>query len=693
MKTIKATFLLLTAMVTAVLLFAPLPARADDDDPPGRVARLNYTHGSVSFEPAGADEWVGAVVNRPITTGDKLWTDKDSRAELHIGTAAIRLHQETGFSFLELSDQVTQIRLTEGTINVHLRRLDSDETFEVDTPNLAFSLLQPGDYRIDVNDAGDVTNIAVRDGQGEVTGGGQSFEIGAGQGGAFSGTDQLTSDIEGVPSDDDFDRWCADRDQHEDRAQSAPYVSRDVIGYEDLDDYGDWRDEGEYGHVWVPRGVVAGWAPYRYGHWIWVSPWGWTWVDDSPWGFAPFHYGRWVFVRGYWGWVPGPVAMRPVYAPALVAWVGGPHFSLSFAVGGVGAGVAWFPLGPREVYVPPYRVSRTYVNRVNITDTTVNNIYVTNVYNNYQSNRVTNVRYVNRTAVTATSQNAFTSAQPVGRNMMHVDQRQIANAPVGTVAVAPGNRSILGAGVTGPHVAQPPAMVQQRTVVARRQPPPPPAPFAAQEKAIQANGGRPVPSSQLNQLRPAGGQNAGTVQQRVRIAPPVQAGVHQQGNRPVQVSKPVNEAPAQNAKPVQTNRPVYQPPAQNGRIREDRPPSAQPVPRVDTNAPTNANPQTNRADRPPSSPQPNPQQLKYQQQQEQLRQKQTQEQQRLQQKQEADRQRVLQRQTDQRQQEKLQQQQQQQQQKLRQRQQVQQQKLKQKQQKQQEKDERQNNRK
>lgn len=319
MKTIQARLFLVMAVAVALLL-APHRAVADDDDPPGRVARLNYTHGSVSFQPAGEDEWAAVVVNRPITTGDKLWVDKKSRAELHIGSAGIRLDEDTGFSFLELSDQVTQIRLTTGTINIHLRRLDPDETFEVDTPNLAFSLLRPGVYRIDVNDEGDVTNITVRDGQGEVTGGGQVFPMSADQRGAFTGTDELTSDIQGARGEDDFDHWCADRDRHEDKAQSVRYVSRDVIGYEDLDDYGDWQSAPEYGHLWVPRGVAVGWAPYRYGHWVWVSPWGWTWVDDSPWGFAPFHYGRWVFVRGYWGWVPGPVMARPVYAPALVAW-------------------------------------------------------------------------------------------------------------------------------------------------------------------------------------------------------------------------------------------------------------------------------------------------------------------------------------------------------------------------------------
>jgi len=638
------------------LLLAPHCVLADDDDPPGRVARLNYIHGSVSFDPAGEDQWVDAVANRPITTDDKLWADKDSRAELHTGLAAIRMGQVTGMSFLQLSDQVTQVRLTEGTLNIRLRGLGADETFEVDTPNLAFSLLRPGVYRIDVNEAGDTTVVSVRDGQGEVTGGGQAFNINAGERGTFSGTEQLSSDIEGLGDLDDFDQWCADRDKGEDRAEEDRYVSHEVVGYEDLDEYGAWQASGEYGEVWFPSGVEVGWAPYRFGHWCWIGPWGWTWVDDAPWGFAPFHYGRWVTVGGVWGWVPGPVAVRPVYAPALVAWVGGPHFGIGVSMGGFAGGVAWFPLGPREVYVPPYRVSRTYVTNVNVTNTTVNKTYVTNVYNNYTSNKVVNVNYVNRTAVTATSQAAFTSAQPVSRNIVHVDQRQMASTQVSaSPGVVPQARSVLGAGAEGHRVSQPPASVQARAVVAKTQPPPPPAPFSAQQKAIQANNGAPLPPSQMRQLRLAGPQNTAAAHPQVRMAPPAHPAAVQQGKQPGQ----------QGNKPAQANHPSYQPqqPPANQTIRSDRPPSAQP----------SAHP----------AAAPSAQQLKYQQQQQALQQKQAQERQQLQQRQDAERQRMKQRQASQQQMQQLQQKHQQQQQRQQQQHQVQQQKLQQRQQKEQ----------
>src|SRR6266446_1952902 len=503
----------LLSVALAVALFAPQRAAADDDDdPPSRVARISYTHGNVSFNPAGTDDWVSAVVNRPITTGDKLWTDNGSRAELHIGSAAIRLSSNTGFSFLNLDDRTAQIRITEGTLNVRVRRLENDETFEIDTPNLAFSVLRPGSYKIDVNEAGDTTVVTVRDGEGEVTGGGSAYTIHARETGTFAGIDQLDADIQGFgDNDDDFDHWCRGRDRHADRSTSARYVSPDVIGYDDLDDNGGWRSDPEYGNVWFPHTTVVGWAPYRYGHWVWISPWGWTWVDDEPWGFAPFHYGRWVAVGGVWGWVPCPprpvgvVYVRPVYAPALVAWVGGPHFSIGIGIGGGGgAGVAWFPLGPRDVYCPSYHVSRTYVTNVNVSNTTVNNTVVNNYYNNVIVNKnVTNVRYVNQTApngVTATSEQNFRSAQPVGRNMMKIDRRDVesARANATTPTVAPQQRSVLGSGAAT--AARPPARLQERAVVAKTPPPPAPVSFVKQQQEIQANGGRPPAVSQMRRV-------------------------------------------------------------------------------------------------------------------------------------------------------------------------------------------------
>jgi hypothetical protein len=290
---------------------------------------------------------------------------------------------ETGISILYLDDRTVQIQLAQGIIEVHLRRLDSGEAFEVDTPNLAFTLTRAGEFRIKTDPDGNVTIIIIiiREGEGEVTGGGESWEIRAGERAVFRGTDELDYQSGPAPGMDDFEDWCQLRDQRENGARSARYVSRDVDGYYDLDDYGDWDNDAEFGSVWFPRDVVVGRVPYHYGHWVWISPWGWTWIGEEPWGFAPYHDGRWYIVRGRWGWVPGPVVVRPVYAPHLVAFVGGGGgLSVAVGFGGGFAGVAWFPLGPRDVWVPGYRCSPRYVQNINVTNTRVVNItQVTNV--------------------------------------------------------------------------------------------------------------------------------------------------------------------------------------------------------------------------------------------------------------------------------------------------------------------------
>ncbi len=571
----------LPSIALAAAFFAPQRAAADGDDPPSRVARLSYANGTVSFNPAGTDDWVSAVLNRPITTGVKLWTDNGARAELHIGSAAIRLSSSTGFSFLNLDDRMAQIRLTEGTLDVRVRRLEQDETFEIDTPNLAFSILRPGNYKINVNEAGDTTFVTVRDGEGEVTGGGSAYTIHARETGTFAGIDQLDADIQRFGNgDDDFDRWSRDRDRREDRSQSSRYVSSDVIGYEDLDDNGGWRQVPEYGTVWFPHTTIVGWAPYRYGHWVWISPWGWTWVDDASWGFAPFHYGRWVTVGGVWGWVPCPPRremdveyVRPVYAPALVAWVGGPHFSVGIGIGGGGGGgVAWFPLAPREVYQPSYHVSRTYVTNVNVSNTTVNNTVVNNYYNNVIVNKnVTNITYVNQTAtngVTATSQQNFSSAQPVGRNMMQVDRREVESAQViaTTPTVAPQQRSVLGAGPTG--AARPPERLQERPVVAKTPPPPAPVSFVKQQQEIQANGGRPPAVSQMRRV-----QSENTQQDRpnIKMAPPAQIDTPRnvRANGPGQPQNNNGNRPGQPQSNVQNNSNRPTAPNNEGQRRSD----------------------------------------------------------------------------------------------------------------------------
>ena len=437
-------------------------------DPPSRVARLGYLSGPVSFSPAGETDWVQASVNRPLTIGDRLWVDDGARAEIQLGGAIVRIDGDSAVSLLNLDDHITQLQLSQGSLNVRVCRLTLNQVFEVDTPNLAFTLREPGHYRIDVDADGMATTIVVRQGQGDVHGDGVTYAIGTRQPYRFSGTGLRERHYADAPSPDAFDEWASDRDRGYDNSVSARYVSADVIGYHDLDANGTWRVDATHGNVWAPNGVAADWAPYRDGHWAWVGPWGWTWVDDAPWGFAVSHYGRWTHLGSGWAWVPGPVRSRAYYASALVVFVGGSDFQLPIASGDVDA-VAWFPLGPREVYRPAYPVSRGYFENINRSNTVIDTTVIHNTYNNIN---VSNVVYANRQvtgAVVAVPTTAFVQSQPVARVARQVPRNVVASAPVAIAApVAPTDKSVRGAAAQRD---QPPARVFQRPVVARSTPP------------------------------------------------------------------------------------------------------------------------------------------------------------------------------------------------------------------------------
>ncbi len=568
-----------------VSLSAPLALAQDQgsDDPPGRAADIRYISGQVSIQPGGVDDWTGAALNRPLTTADRVWTDQESRTELNLGSSAMRLSSETSLTLTNLDDQDVQVELDQGTLNLWVRHLYDGEIYEVDTPNLAFTITRAGDYRFDVDPNGDTTLVTVRNGDGQATGDGPAVDVRTGQQVSFSNGQSLQAQFYDAPAYDGFDDWCRVRADREAHSQSAQYVSPDVVGAADLDEYGTWRQVPGYGPVWAPTQVAAGWAPYHDGHWLWVEPWGWTWVDDAPWGFAPSHYGRWVYVGGYWGWTPGPmvVTARPVYAPALVAFVGGASWGVGVSVGGGfggGGGVGWFPLGFNEPYIPPYHVSRTYFTNVNVT-----NIHVTNVtvINNYYNNTtvINNIHYTNRAqpgAFIAVSASSMSSGQSVRKVAVQVSAADIQRAPMAMAApVVPVRNSVLGVHA-GMRAAAPPAQAMQRRIVTKTAPPPRPIPFAAKQDALARNPGRPLDRQSVQQIRaklppppppPAANRGANnTVIPNNHMAPPRNAAP---GNP--------NQAPARNpgngnAAPMNPNpdRPVARP---NGGNMNAEPPA------------------------------------------------------------------------------------------------------------------------
>jgi hypothetical protein len=485
------------ALILVSMLALPAVTLAAED-PPGRVARLSFIEGEVSMAPAGTQEWGEAVLNRPLTSEDRMWVDRDARAELQIGTATIHLDASTEFSFIDLDDDAMTMNLTEGRTTIRILRKREGEEIEINTPNSSISLLHPGEYHIEVDEDGETTIVKARSGEAEVAGEAESYTVKANEIGVFRGSDELTGDISRVGPRTAFENWANDRSRRNERSASSRYVGEGVIGYEDLDEHGRWIHEPQYGYVWQPTIVVAGWAPYRHGRWAWVSPWGWTWIDNARWGFAPFHYGRWALLNHRWCWVPGPRHVRAVYAPALVAWTGGPHVSVNVSIG---SGIGWFPLGPREVYVPGYWHTRRHIRSINVSNTViVNNTYINNAYRGRY--RDFDYRYRGRPdAVTVVAREHFVRGQPVNGHTARVDERELRrwNLDARPPAIAPSRDSIRAGQVRTPRHFD--TTRGQRQVVARRELPTRVS-FDAERRAIEANGGRPVTRTALIDRNP-----------------------------------------------------------------------------------------------------------------------------------------------------------------------------------------------
>jgi hypothetical protein len=475
------------------LAFAPVQA-ATSDDPPDRVARVGYLKGEVSLKPAGTDDWAPAVLNRPLTTDDQLSLDPDARAELQTGSSVIQLDGGAAFSFSELSDTVLQGRVTDGAIHLTVRRLQEGEVVEIDTPQAAITVTKPGNYRIEVLDNGTHTLVKTYSGECQVAGNNEPARLQTHEQVVLDDSGQPVRDQQEFTSPDEFDRWAQTRSEQLNRSASSQHVAPDVIGYEDLDSHGDWTTAPDYGSIWYPR-VAVGWSPYRDGHWAWVSPWGWTWVDNAPWGFAPFHYGRWAYLDSRWGWVPGPVHVHAVYAPALVAWVGGPSFGVSVSFG---TNVGWFPLGPREVYVPGYHCGPRYIHNVNYSNTViVNNTIINRAY----VNRSTHIEYQHQSrhnAVTVVSRDTFVSARPVNNHMVHDRDMRGWQARGASPAITPVRSSTLGPRWNG-NQAHMPDMDRRvnREVKTHHAPPPQRASFDQEQRAIRDNNNRPIPRGDL----------------------------------------------------------------------------------------------------------------------------------------------------------------------------------------------------
>lgn len=355
--------LLLAFLIAGCMAVTPAPAQTTyaEDSPPMIAGRIAVADGDVQIwrtEEESDGQWDAAQINDVVSVGTGVHLGRGARTEIRIGPHAFRLGPVSRGGFTQLDYGQTVFDLEHGVINVRLARPQNGETFAVTAAGMQVDLTAPGRYRIETFDRGGL-RLTAFSGQGTVRSGSNAVSVGNGQ--ALAVAPGMASLNYETAASTAFDDWALARDDRYRDLQATRYVSPNMTGYEELDQHGDWMVDTTYGAVWYPRAVPVGWAPYRFGQWRWVRPWGWTWVDHAPWGFAPFHYGRWVMIGPRWCWWPGGFVARPVWAPALVGFVGGGGSAVAIT----GPVVGWYPLAPWHHYRPHYRHGNTYVTIIN----------------------------------------------------------------------------------------------------------------------------------------------------------------------------------------------------------------------------------------------------------------------------------------------------------------------------------------
>jgi len=446
--------LLVSLMILIVAVAVPALAQ---QQPPARVGRVSFVSGNLALHMPGDTQWSAGEVNYPVATGASLWTDAEARAEIRIGPDTVDMASNTELDVVALDERVSRFDVPQGRIYLHLRRLDQGQSVEIDIPRGAIRLLQPGYYDIDAGTQDQPARVAVFEGSAQFVGSGADIVIKPGDVAMLSGVDPVTATLEQAVADA-FVEWCRSRDYDEKRLAAPYHVSPDMTGYVELDAHGRWDTVPGYGEVWYPN-VPAGWAPYTDGRWVWVAPWGWTWIDDAPWGFAPCHYGRWAFIGESWGWVPGTFEPVPVYAPALVAFLGGAGAGL-YVSGAVGPQVGWFPLAPGEIYWPGYTADPSYIRRINSANVgTIDNLQI--MRNVMLPSQLADAQFANRRFATVAPQRIFAGAGKVDPAARHVPAGALEHASVTMrppqISPAPG-RAVPGPAALGAR-GQPGAVV------------------------------------------------------------------------------------------------------------------------------------------------------------------------------------------------------------------------------------------
>ncbi len=349
-----------TFLAVHVLGFTP------DDEPEieQRVARVSAIDGEVLIKRGESADWEKAVLNLPIVEGDVISAGEGARFEVQFDSKNfLRGDSLTTFTLTTLQQSGIAVSLQRGTIVVRMNEIDTaSEYFEIDAPRTTIAVQRAGEYVVSTADQLNSVDISVfDDGEARVYSETSGFSLRSGRAARLF----ISGDNQGEWDMRDADRgtlailaWAAERDllalDRLKNAQYGKYYDDDIYGADELNDYGDWTFDRDYGYVWQPnyRAVssYSNWSPYRYGHWRWLPYYGWTWVNDEPWGWATYHYGRWIWINGKWFWSPYGYYRtgRSWWRPALV------YMTI------YNGSVCWYPLPYNYRY---YNYNRRYKDR------------------------------------------------------------------------------------------------------------------------------------------------------------------------------------------------------------------------------------------------------------------------------------------------------------------------------------------
>ena len=349
-------------VVPAILLSLLIPVAAFGGD--AGLLRMGLVEGGVQVLIRDSTDWTDAAMNVPLGEGDRIWVPDGGKAELQIrGGVHVRSDGGTALDILSANSDAAQFYLDRGHAYINNRR-GGIGTVQIDTPLASVRSFDNSVMMIDVSEDG-VTEVSVL--KGHVTAESRSGATPVGAGKTLTLRERDEAELAPIGAPDEWERWNTDRDRELMAwGESSRYLPEELQDYtSDFDENGRWEYVSDYGYVWFPTVVVADWAPYTVGRWVWIRS-NYVWIAYDPWCWAPSHYGRWVFIasRG-WCWVP-PFAGAAYWGPGYVGWTVTPSY------------VAWVPLAPGEIYYGYgyYGPGSVNITTVNVNTTVVNRTYV-----------------------------------------------------------------------------------------------------------------------------------------------------------------------------------------------------------------------------------------------------------------------------------------------------------------------------